>query len=235
MSELYPNAGAGEDSLRAMRDFVNRIKTELKSEILKSAYPVGSLYFNYTNASNPSDLLGFGTWEKIETFVLGASASHPAGEVGGEETHTLTTDEMPSHNHTENSAGSHTHGGSTGSGGSHSHSRGTMNITGELSASRFGIWYSGTYASSGAFEIQEGRSNGGADLDRSSTAITIGFDASRSGAWTGSTSSTGEHSHSLTNISSAGSHSHTISNAGGGNAHNNMPPYTSVYIWKRTA
>lgn len=38
------------------------------------------------------------------------------------------------------------------------------------------------------------------------------------------------------NLSSAGEHTHTltINNSGGGQPHNNMQPYLSVYMWKRT-
>ncbi len=232
MSDLYPNAAVGESSIKAIKAFINEIKTDLKSEILQSAYPIGSLYFNYTNKSNPSTLLGFGTWEKIETFVLGASASHPAGEEDGEETHTLTISEMPSHTHSETSTGSHTHGGSTGSAGSHTHTRGTMNIEGKTISGKadVGVSTSGAFSLSSvsASEWYRGISDSG-----SGNIKQLTFNASDE--WSGETSSPGNHTHSFSGMNSAGSHSHSINNTGGGNAHNNMPPYTSVYIWKRTA
>lgn len=61
-------------------------------------FPIGSIYMNVADI-NPSTYFG-GTWVKIEdAFLFGASSIHPAGETGGEETHTLTINEMPSHNH----------------------------------------------------------------------------------------------------------------------------------------
>lgn len=40
------------------------------------------------------------TWTKIEgRFLLGASSGYPVNATGGEATHTLTIDEMPSHYH----------------------------------------------------------------------------------------------------------------------------------------
>lgn len=61
-------------------------------------YPVGSIYMSTVNV-NPATLFG-GTWEQLEDrFLLGAGATYTAGDTGGEATHTLTVDEIPSHRH----------------------------------------------------------------------------------------------------------------------------------------
>lgn len=68
------------------------------SAILSKIYPIGSIYISTNNAS-PASLLG-GTWEKIrDKFLLSESDTISAGSTGGEATHTLTVDEMPSHTH----------------------------------------------------------------------------------------------------------------------------------------
>jgi len=66
--------------------------------LLEYVYPIGSIYLSI-NSTNPSELFG-GTWEQIQdTFLLAAGETYTAGETGGEAEHTLTTNEMPSHNH----------------------------------------------------------------------------------------------------------------------------------------
>lgn len=82
----------------------------------QGAYPVGSIYLS-VNDTNPATLFG-GTWERISQgrFLIGAGVNEenstdwwgsypagaenfPPGEMGGEATHKLTVDEMPSHVH----------------------------------------------------------------------------------------------------------------------------------------
>ena len=79
--------------------------------ILDFIYPVGSIYIS-VNSVSPSNLLG-GTWERIQDrFLLASGDTYKAGETGGEATHKLTIDEMPSHTHTQQSCtdpGDHTH------------------------------------------------------------------------------------------------------------------------------
>ena len=71
----------------------------LSTLILEAVYPVGSIYMSVNNTS-PATLFG-GTWEAIQgKFLLGAYGNtYKAGSTGGEATHTLTTREMPNHNH----------------------------------------------------------------------------------------------------------------------------------------
>lgn len=97
------------------------------SDVVDLIYPVGSIYMS-VNTTSPATLFG-GTWEQIKgRFLIGtgsndantttywgsyaaAANNFPNGELGGEATHTLSTAEMPSHNHS----------GTTGDGGGHSH------------------------------------------------------------------------------------------------------------------
>ena len=67
-------------------------------ELLGAVYPVGSLYMS-VNETDPGALFG-GTWERLkDRFLLAAGDTYAAGATGGEAAHTLTVEEMPSHNH----------------------------------------------------------------------------------------------------------------------------------------
>ena len=66
--------------------------------LLNLIYPVGSIYMSVSNTS-PATFLG-GTWTQIkDTFLLAAGTTYTPGATGGEATHKLTQDEMPTHNH----------------------------------------------------------------------------------------------------------------------------------------
>ena len=65
--------------------------------LLDMVYPVGSIYLS-VSGTDPQTLFG-GTWARLEdVFLLAAGAKHAAGSTGGEESHTLTASEMPTHN-----------------------------------------------------------------------------------------------------------------------------------------
>ena len=64
--------------------------------LLDMVYPVGSIYLS-VSGTDPQTLFG-STWARLEdVFLLAAGAKHPAGSTGGEEAHTITEGEMPSH------------------------------------------------------------------------------------------------------------------------------------------
>ena len=61
-------------------------------------HPIGSIWMTLRN-DDPNVLFG-GTWTKIEdVFLLASGDDVQAGETGGESAHTLTTEELPSHQH----------------------------------------------------------------------------------------------------------------------------------------
>lgn len=61
-------------------------------------YPVNSIYISYSHTS-PAALFG-GTWERITNkFLWAVDATGTIGTAGGEQTHTLTVNEMPEHSH----------------------------------------------------------------------------------------------------------------------------------------
>lgn len=88
------------------------IRTEGTMELLDTVYPVGSIYMS-VSSTNPGTVIG-GTWERITgKFLLSATdggssgASQAPGNTGGEATHTLTSQEMPSHRHEFGSRGAY--------------------------------------------------------------------------------------------------------------------------------
>lgn len=156
-AQLYANSSIA-DANKVKADDMNQIKSAVNTNLVELIYPVGAIFLS-TSSTNPSTYLG-GTWEQIkDVFLLGAGDTYSASSTGGEATHTLTTNEMPSHNH--------------------------------------------------------------------STVYLCSF----SGGSVNTRTGYGYEEVAL-NKSSYGN---TVSNTGGGQAHNNMPPYLTVYIWKRTA
>lgn len=168
------------------RNTVRRLTGERASALV--AWPVGSIYFS-VNSANPSVALGGGTWvlfgagRAIMCVDVSQTEFDTVEETGGSKTHTLTTTEMPVHQH---AAGTLT----TAVGGGHTH-----------------------------------------PITRADGTGTSGTTVARGSATTVGAGVTGNDAATL--------HQHNIggdtTNAGSGGAHNNLGPYITAYVWKRTA
>jgi hypothetical protein len=102
---------------------------------IEAQHPVGSLYFNATNATNPATLLGFGTWTAFGAgrVLIGDGGGFSAGTTGGSADAVVV---------------SHTHTASTASAGS---------ATGSISGfSPNGLFYD----SSGVFSTSSAKTDG---------------------------------------------------------------------------
>jgi microcystin-dependent protein len=188
--------------------------------IFNVVYPVGCIYES-TSGTHPNTLFAGTTWsvfgqgKMLVGLDSGDTDFNQVNKTDGSKTVTLTTDQIPSHNHSfsgsSGSAGSHNHtySGTTSNHGGHSH-----NYT-----VRTGRSYSSSTGSADNGVVQG--SNG---VQRDSSTQSTASAGSHSHTYSGTTSSHGGHSHSI---------SGTIGNKGSGTAHDNMPPYTVVYRWKR--
>lgn len=78
--------------------YVTKDALVTNAQIVDLIYPVGSIYMS-VNGTSPATLFG-GTWERIQDrFLLAAGSTYHAGDMDGEATHKLTTEELPSHTH----------------------------------------------------------------------------------------------------------------------------------------
>lgn len=87
--------------------------TAMQNKLLDSIFPIGRGFIDFTD-TDYSNYLGF-TWERelVGLTPIGLDTTqtefNEIGKTGGEKTHTLTIDEMPSHGHNANlSAGTET-------------------------------------------------------------------------------------------------------------------------------
>ena len=103
--------------------------------------------------------------------------------------------------------------------GDHTHTKGTMRITGSAPANSEAFSTGGTgalYATRAT-----GRRNRDGDSDNRVTQINLD---TNSGGWTGATSQSGSHTHTV-----------TVGNTGDGQAVNILNPYLAVNKWQRIA
>ena len=232
---------------------LNYLYSQLQDTASK-LYPVGSVYISF-NSANPQTLFG-GTWTRLkDKFLLANGDSYAPNTTGGSATKTIGVTNLPAHNHTVNASthshsvttagsGSHTHTASSNTTGAHTHGGGSLNVTGTFGTgqntpSLFRNDTSGVFSNVGTNGNRY--ASGETNNDRTSK-----IKLETAGKWSGATASAGNHSHTITvnsvsnhthtvTISNSGSHTHTTNNTGGGTPLNILPPYMTVYMWRRTA
>lgn len=100
---LTANSDTKYPSQKATKAYVDALSSAVTAAIAaaKAAlYPIGSIYTNASDSTNPGTLLGFGTWSAfaIGQVPVGKAASGTFGTIGatgGTETETLTLSQIP--------------------------------------------------------------------------------------------------------------------------------------------
>ena len=173
------------------------------------AFVTGMILLWYGNTGNiPSGFVlcdgNNSTPDLRDRFVIGAGSAYSPGNTGGSSSVTLSTSQLPSHNHSLSASGT------TGGGGSHRH-YGFANATG-------GQQRTGSNLSANNFAA---KGTGAGNIYETYNITTAGNDASA-----GKTSEASSHTHSFSLSGNTGS-------AGSGSSIENRPPYYALcYIMK---
>lgn len=213
-----------------------------------------------TENINPSTYLGFGTWVLWGSgrVPVGVDTSqtefNTVEKTGGEKSHKLTVSEIPSHTHTF-TANSHTHtlNNHTHTVPAHSHRLNShthsVNITSGSSGAHehYGLFYSdgrtiamirasGDTTGVGMQWQGDAKIYGSTSINTGNTGIHNHTVSGTTGASNGSTANSSSLTTGTSNVNTS---STTItgsnSSIGGNGSHNNLQPYITCYMWKRTA
>jgi microcystin-dependent protein len=185
------------------------------STIIGAIYPVGSIYMS-VESTNPGTTFGVGTWTawgsgKVPVGVdVGDASFDTVEETGGAKTVTLDTTMIPSHTHTQN-AHTHTQDAHTHTQNAHTH---TINDPGH---------YHAVYVNSGG-------SGYGPSASTPFRATSVNTSTSATGVTAANATAVNQNATATNQNTTA-----TNQNTGGGLAHNNLQPYITCYMWKRTA
>ena len=210
------------------------------NNMLNTVYPVGSIYMSINN-TNPSTIFG-GTWVSwgAGKVPVGVNANetefNSVEKTGGAKTHTLTTQQIPSHTHTFH-GNSHSH-----SLNNHTHSIPKLYGNADFVDLKGNVWNTAVQSKSiglsanGICEpIGGGTGSAGYATNSQDVAInwtdTFEINASHNHPVTTNASTTGQASGNTGNATQTGYNDNT----GSGQAHNNLQPYITCYMWKRTA
>lgn len=82
---------------------VSIISDAIVADVMDLVYPIGTIYENATDSTNPGTLLGVGTWVAItDKFLVGVGSTYAEGTTGGNPTHNHTS---AAHSHSLSDAG----------------------------------------------------------------------------------------------------------------------------------